>query len=126
MAEEIVVDAECEKVLRAMKRDIVKGVINCANLHKGHLKARALAKKEGVSGEPPKRRAPSAYILFGNAERSKIRGLGPQETTSELGKRWRGLSDAQKKKWQDLARRGASPASSRKRTTRGSRMRSSE
>jgi len=61
------------------------------------------AKKEKDANAPKGPR--SAYILFSTEERKNVvkdhPGLAPKEVTTELGARWRKLSEEEKKKYQE-------------------------
>ncbi|KAG1669635.1 hypothetical protein FOA52_010795 [Chlamydomonas sp. UWO 241] len=59
-------------------------------------------KKEKVPSERP----PSAWLLFCNDEREKVKeeGFTGTNTLVELGRRWKVLPDSERQKWLDMAK----------------------
>ena len=63
--------------------------------------------KASKSSKVKKIKTPSGYILFTKEERQNVKKenpeAAPKEILSLLGKKWKGLSDNEKKKYNDLA-----------------------
>jgi hypothetical protein len=72
---------------------------------------RSLGKRKKTSKKSGKRskkgRKPSAFFFFSSKKRAEVRSAHPDwkvtEIATDLGKQWRGLSDAEKQAWQSKA-----------------------
>jgi len=79
-------------------------------------KSKSSSKKEGTS------RGPSAYILFTQDYRQKIKDKHPDATFAELGKllgeKWGSLSEAEKNKYKEKAGGSAQPAKKKQKSSK--------
>ena len=91
----------CSSDLETVRNHIATTVLGIVNPGKGIRKKRS---KFNCDGTPKPKRALTGYLLFCNEMRKELGSeYKPMEAVSELARRWKLLTDAQKKEWNDKA-----------------------